>query len=310
MGRMKLILLVLATGGVFAPPTAGQAAPELFEYSPAAPFTNELITFTAKTDGSITWDLDGDGECDDAAGPSASRSFASAGAYEVRICVNGDETIQRRTVSVRNRTPVASFTYVPQAPMPGDVVTMTSSSSDPDGPITAQSWDLDADSAFDDAFGGIATVVYGRSGTYPVALQVVDRDGATGLAFAWIKVARPPARPLSPIPIVRVDGSAGPTGVVVRVFAISAPRGVRIAIRCRGGGCPYAHKRLTTRHRRTRVHSLERRLRAGTVVEVRVTKQGRIGKYMRLRVRRGIGPARVDRCLRPGLRRPVRCPAS
>jgi hypothetical protein len=268
------------------------------------------VTFTAKTDGSITWDLDGGGECDDATGPTASRSFASAGNYDVRMCVNGDETIQRRTVNVRNRPPAASFIYAPTAPLVGDTVTMTTTSSDPDGPITAQSWDLDADSVFDDALGGTATVMFGQAGTYPVALQVVDRDGASGLAFAWIKVARRPARPLSPLPIVRVDGSVEPTGLVVRVFAITAPRGVRLAIRCRGGGCPYARKRLTTRHRRTRVHSLERRLRRGAVVEVLVTKQGRIGKYTRLRIRAGTGPARVDRCLRPGQRRPVRCSPS
>jgi hypothetical protein len=185
---------------------------------------------------------------------------------------------------------------------------MTSMASDADGPITAQSWDLDADTVFDDAVGGTAAVVYPRAGSYPVALQVVDRDGATAGSSTWIKVVRRPPTLLSPLPIVRVDGIVRSSGVVPRLFAISAPRGVHIAIRRRGGGCPYARKRFTTRRARTRVHSLDRRLRAGAVIEVLVTKQDRIGKYMRLRVRRGVRPARVDRCLRPGVRHPVRCP--
>jgi PKD repeat protein len=310
MGRMKLILVVLATGGALAPPSAAQPPPDLFTYSPAAPFTNELVTFTATTDGDISWDLDGDSDCDDATGPSASRSFSTAGAYVVQICVNGKQHTNQRTVTVQNRAPVASFSFAPAAPMAGDLVTMTSTASDADGPITAQSWDLDADSVFDDAVGATATLVYPRAGTYPVGLQVVDRDGATAEAITWINVVRRPPTLLSPLPIVRVDGTILPTGVVLRLFVISAPLGVRVAIRCRGGGCPYARKRFTTRRARTRVHSLERRLRAGVVIEVLVTKQGRIGKYMRLRIRERVHPARVDRCLLPGVRRPVRCPRS
>lgn len=308
MGRTKLILAVLAAGGVFSPVAAAQA-PELFTYAPATPFTNELVTFTAKTGGSITWDLDGDGACDDASGPEASRSFEIAGDYAVRMCVNVDEVINKRTVTVQNRPPVAAFSVTPPAPMVGDVVTMSSTASDADGPIITQSWDLDGDTLFDDASGAAAAVIYPQPGTYPVALQVVDRDGVTAQAITWIEVLPHPPTLLSPLPIVRVDGTLRPSGVVLRRFAISAPLGVQIAIRCRGGGCPYLRKGFTTRKERTRMHSLERRFHAGAVIEVLITGQDRIGKYTRLRVRRGVLPARVDRCLLPGAARPVRCPS-
>ena len=307
MGSTKLILVALAAAGALSPAATAQA-PELFSYSPEAPLTNELVTLTANTSGTITWDLDGDGECDDAAGPSASRSFDTAGDYSIRMCVNGDELINKRTVTVQNRVPVASFSYAPAAPMVGDAVTVTSTATDADGPIVAQSWELDGDSVFDDAVGATAAVVFAQAGTFPVALRVVDRDGATAEAVAWITVAQRPPVQLSPLPTVRFDGSLRRSGVVLRVFVISAAPGVEIAIRCRGRGCPYALKSFTTHRDRTRVHSLERRLRAGTVIEILATKPDRIGKYVRLRVRRGMRPARVDRCLLPGVLRPVHCP--
>jgi hypothetical protein len=50
-----------------------------------------------------------------------------------------------------------------------------------------------------------------------------------------------------------------------------------------------------------------RTLRPGAVVQVFVTQRGAIGKYTRFRIRAGKPPSRVDRCLPPGGKRPVRC---
>jgi hypothetical protein len=55
---------------------------------------------------------------------------------------------------------------------------------------------------------------------------------------------------------------------------------------------------------------LERRLPAGTVLRVSVTKPGTIGKFTRFILRRGTAPARRDLCLRDGARGPSACPAS
>jgi hypothetical protein len=38
-----------------------------------------------------------------------------------------------------------------------------------------------------------------------------------------------------------------------------------------------------------------------------VRQAGKIGKYTRFLIRAGKPPARIDRCLIPGRRRPVRC---
>jgi len=55
------------------------------------------------------------------------------------------------------------------------------------------------------------------------------------------------------------------------------------------------------------VRSFERHLRAGTLVEVFVTRPGLIGKYTRFRIRRRGAPARTDLCLVPGQRAPRAC---
>ena len=52
---------------------------------------------------------------------------------------------------------------------------------------------------------------------------------------------------------------------------------------------------------------LRKRLRAGTVIEVRVTKPNTIGAVKRLTVRRNRNPTITTRCLPPGAKRPARC---
>ena len=116
-------------------------------------------------------------------------------------------------------------------------------------------------------------------------------------------------RLLRPFPTVVVAGLVSGMGRVrLTEFTIRGPRGVLARIRCRGRGCPFRTTRIRLRGRRARVRRLERVLRAGVVIEVVITRRGFIGKYSRFRIRRGRAPARIDRCLPPGARRPTRCP--
>ncbi len=54
----------------------------------------------------------------------------------------------------------------------------------------------------------------------------------------------------------------------------------------------------------------ERSLRAGAVLEIRISKVGEIGKYTRFTIRRGKPPVRVDTCLSPAGIKPIACPSS
>jgi hypothetical protein len=113
-------------------------------------------------------------------------------------------------------------------------------------------------------------------------------------------------RLLHPFPVIRIRGRLTTTGARVTLLTVRGPRGVRIAARCRGRGCP--RRPLAVAAAVTRLERFERRLRAGTRLEIKVTKPGYIGKWSIITVRRGRPPARLDRCVYPGGRRPVRCP--
>jgi PKD repeat protein len=117
-----LMLLVVLLSGARAgaePPVAS------FTVSPAQPLSGETIVFASAATGTVasqSWDLDGDGRCNDAAGPRAERGFAVAGTYPVKLCVDGPEgeASQVRRVTVLNRPPMPSFTSLPEAPVAGE----------------------------------------------------------------------------------------------------------------------------------------------------------------------------------------------
>lgn len=210
--------VVVLTMFVSAPLQAQAVTPSAsFTYSPASPLTNEVVTFTSTSSGPIssqTWDLNGDRVCNDATGATAQRTFLSAGAYSVTLCVGGGtgSSTATDTIAVGNRAPVAAFTYAPGAPMSGDSIVLTSFSADPDGPLVSQAWDLDGDGAFDDGTGSTASVSFPAAGEYPVKLLVTDRDGAASLAVRAISVHAPVAQFITPFPVVRVVGDLGQRG--------------------------------------------------------------------------------------------------
>jgi len=72
--------------------------------------------------------------------------------------------------------PVASFTWSPLEPLVGEVVTFTSTSTDPDGTVVSWAWDFDGDDVID-ATTEIAAYTYTTAGTYAVSLTVIDDDG-------------------------------------------------------------------------------------------------------------------------------------
>jgi hypothetical protein len=54
----------------------------------------------------------------------------------------------------------------------------------------------------------------------------------------------------------------------------------------------------------------QRSLPAGVILEIRIYKLGRIGKYTRFVIRHGKLPKRVDACLDPAGIKPIACPSS
>ncbi len=301
-----------------APPTARADPVAQFVFAPQSPLTGEPITFTSTSTGVThqSWDFEGDRTCDDAYTPVAQWSYPTAGVHKVTLCVSDDSAqtaSQTLIVTVLNRPPTAAFNYAPLAPLTGDSIVLTSISADPDGPIASQQWELDGDAAFDDASGPVARVSFQRAGDYPVKLLVTDTEGASAIAVATIGVRQRPPESLSPFPIVSMLAAVGQEGTRIQELVVKAPAGARVRVRCRGHGCPFRVFAKTAdvgarASRIVRIHRFGRRLlRPGTVIEIRVTKRGQVGKYTRFVIRRGRPPKRTDRCLAPGSTRPVRC---
>jgi PKD repeat protein len=188
-----------------------------FSFTPSSPFTKEPVNFTSTsvaTRAILTeeWDLDGDGQFDDASGSSASRHFDAPGNHTVRLRVaieGGVIGTTSRTVTVRDRPPLASFTHAPEFPQTGESVIFRSTSTDPDDSIKSHAWDLDNDGQFDDGTQATAQRSFKAAGTYTVRLEVTDSHGVSGTASRSVVVGnRPPSASFAYVPASPSPGQA------------------------------------------------------------------------------------------------------
>jgi hypothetical protein len=125
---------------------------------------------------------------------------------------------------------------------------------------------------------------------------------------AVLGASRKNPRVLKPFPVVRMRGRLTVNGARVTLFSVTAPRGVRLVVSCRGRSCGM-HRLIRPRTvgKVTRVRVLEHALDAGTRIEVRVTKAGYVGKSSVIVIRRGRVPWRRDGCLSASSGAAVRC---
>lgn len=158
-------------------------APEVgFSFLPDEPKISETITFVDESsdpDGSVVawqWDF-GDGTTSTDQNPT--HSYSGDGTYIVRLTVwddNGGFNTTTRTITIKNQKPTAGFTYTPEDPEVGNLVTFKDESSDPDGSIVEWKWDF-GDSTTSNEQN--PTHIYMNPGTYYVKLTVTDDSGAS-----------------------------------------------------------------------------------------------------------------------------------
>jgi hypothetical protein len=141
----------------------------------------------------------------------------------------------------------------------------------------------------------------------PTATPAPAATAVAEAAPAPVVAPPPPLLPLAfdPFPVVRIKGELTAKGARVTLLSVRAPRDVEIDVDCTGVDCPARHYRAPAGKHRLR--KFERPLRAGTKLEVRVTKPGYIGKFTAFTIRRRAEPKRADRCLVPGTPQPVMC---
>jgi hypothetical protein len=104
----------------------------------------------------------------------------------------------------------------------------------------------------------------------------------------------------------RVDSSlrARPTagGIELAGLSVKAPRGSRVAVRCSSGCRPQVKRARST----VSFPALRgRQLAAGTRLDIRITRRGSFGAFIRYTVLRG-NFRKTERCMNPGSNRPRR----
>jgi len=296
-----------------------------FTFSPDAPVAGDDILFASNStdpdgDGLIhRWSFGGDVT---SPLPSPVHTYSSPGIKTVTLTVTdsaGAEDSVSREVSVQgppvpgpkvNILPIANFAFGPRSPRVGDPVEFASSAVDPDGELRAQTWDLDGDGEFDDARGDEVIYTYLTPGEKPVRLRVDDNSGSAAIRQRSVTVRPAPTRPpgfLRPWPNIRFNGTILSAGTRVKILSVRAPRGALVRVGCRGKGCPVKQRRKRIKKGSVRFRNFERFLRAGVRLEIYIRKPGVIGRYKQYTIRAGTGPRAVDRCLKPGKKRPVRC---
>jgi PKD repeat protein len=149
---------------------------------------NEVINFhsngSSDPDGTIAayeWDFDDDGDFD-ATGANAAHVYLTGGAKLVTLRVTDNDGafgFKTRVVSVEFNRPTAVFSFEPEVPKVGEVVSFDASDSfDDDGRVDFFEWDFDDDGEAD-ATGMNVNHIFDVGGAMPVTLMVIDNDGVT-----------------------------------------------------------------------------------------------------------------------------------
>jgi hypothetical protein len=243
-------------------------------------------------------------------GATATTSFATAGVHNVavRVTDGSDGTDIASAAIVVNARPKASFTVRPAKPREGSEITFISTSSDPDGPIAKQEWDLDNDGRYDDGTGVVATKNL-KKGTRTVRLRVTDARGATAVSTQQVKVA---ARPLDGAPsVTKTLGYARRAwGIQVVALYVEVPARTTVKVTCKGRGCPHGTfvKRSSKRGTQLRFGKFHGFLKTGAQITVISYRHGSIAEYFTYTVRGGHKePLKRKRCKALGAKKYGSC---
>ena len=324
---------------------ASNDIPVDFGWSPTAPTPGQVVTFTAAASPpsgvaikSYDWDLNGDGSIDKH-GATATWSYPAPGPVSVRLRVKGNKNHRRRccphgvgpgrgAAVVRPDSTVASFTIAPAAPVANQPVLFTSTSSDPDGTLIEQVWDLNGDGNYDNGGGATALRSFADAGELrgrapgdgrcrARLLRLADADGRTCAGDPSRHDAEVGTAAAEPVP-GRAD--RGPDHRARDPRTAPTREGTRAGRRSRSAAPAAAAPSRSRCGRSRRAPARARRSASafgvssgccspGVRVRVYVTKRGAVGKYTRFRFRAGNAPVRTDRCVMPGSWAPAECPA-
>lgn len=281
-GQFIVVLVARDSGGNYGynyvRVTSDRLEPSI-KVDPATPVTGQAATLTPDVpfpDGgsvsSYAWDLDNDGQFDDSTDPSVTVTYDQA----------GPRTVGLQVIDDLGTTATATKTF--------DVV-------QPDSPPPAP--------------GDTGGNTGGSDGGTPNG-GATNGDLGSGSGSSPDPVLLPGSalRLLHPRPFIHIKGHTTGRGAQIDLFSVRAPGGAKISLRCKGRTCPLSIKKRAIRGskaRTVRFKAIQGWLRAGIVLEVRVTKKGFVGRFTRFRIGKLKPPVRWDGCLFPGSNTPKDC---
>jgi len=183
-----------------------------FTWSPPNPLMGQLVTFDASAStpdgGSIVWyywdfgDLTSPVNTTDTA---TTHTYSAYGTYSVNLTIMdseglSDDAVKSITVIAY---PKANFTYSPERPRVGELVTFDASASTPEGgTIISYEWD------FGDTFTGSGMIVdhaYAAVGVYNVTLTVTDSEGLSDTTSKLVTVLGYPKADFTYSPVLPLE---------------------------------------------------------------------------------------------------------
>jgi PKD repeat protein len=214
-----------------------------FVATPNPALIGEAVSFdpgtSSDSDGTIAtyqWDLDGDGtfEATQTTATPVTHTYNATATVDAKLRVtdnNGAVADFTRQVVVQATRPSAGFSYAPHDPLPGQAVTLTSTSApsaSPSAPsLVATQWDFGyspvADFTLDGAGGSIVTS-FANPGPHTVAVKVTETGGGFAIATDTINVnAAPqagftvsPSKPAEGKEVTFASTSGDPDGPLVK----------------------------------------------------------------------------------------------
>ncbi|MEX0713607.1 MAG: Ig-like domain-containing protein [Pirellulales bacterium] len=203
-----------------SPPTADAGGPYTVDEG-----SDILLDASGSTDPdddivSFEWDLDNDGQFDDATGETTTFNSTDSDTFTVGLRVTdseGSSDTDTALVTVNNVAPTAEAGGPYTTTRNVDITLSGSASSDPGDDIATFEWDLDNNGTFETA-GENVVFDASSTGTFTVVLRVTDADGASDTDTAEVTVNPPNAEPtlddITPNPLV-IQEDAGQQIVVL-----------------------------------------------------------------------------------------------
>lgn len=172
---------------VYAVPVADFTAPDVCKGQ-----NSQITSTSAISSGSISsweWDLDNDGQYDDATGAVVVHNFGNDGGYVVGLRVTSNNGCVSTTTGTVVVDPAPSVNFTFQNVCLGDVTQFVGTAAVGSGQIASYEWELNGDGQFNDATVPNVSQQFISDGNYQIGLQVTSDQGCVADTFKLVTIA-------------------------------------------------------------------------------------------------------------------------